>query len=160
MENPILSSTLLNYDLAEIYEWAPKWLVTFNPNKTESVLFSQKVYKPDNPSLYMIDQVINEMTYHKHLGLILSNDISWHEHLDYIKTKAWSLINIMRKLKFQLDRKSLQVIYMSFIRPLLEYVNVLWDNCAQYEINEIEKYNMRPLALLQVHQSYYQSKLY
>ena len=79
------------------------------------------------------------MTYHKHLGLISSNDISWHEHFDYIKTKAWSPIIFMRKIMFQLDRKSLQVIYMSFIRSLLEFANVVWDNCAQYEINEIEK---------------------
>ena len=45
----------------------------------------------------------------------------------------------MRKLKFQLDRKSLETIYFSFIRPLLEYANVVWNNCAQYESNELEK---------------------
>ena len=27
---------------------------------------------------------------------------------------------------------------MSFIRPLLEYVGVVWDNCAQYGMNELE----------------------
>ena len=45
----------------------------------------------------------------------------------------------MRKLKFQLDRKSLEIIYTSFIRPLLEYSNVVWDNCTQYESNDLEK---------------------
>ena len=45
----------------------------------------------------------------------------------------------MRKLKFQLDRKSLETIYFSFIRPLLEYANVVWNNCTQYESNELEK---------------------
>ena len=45
----------------------------------------------------------------------------------------------MRKLKFELDRKSLQTIYFSFIRPLLEYADVVWNNCAQYESNELEK---------------------
>ena len=45
----------------------------------------------------------------------------------------------MRKLKFQLDKKSLQIIYFSFIRPVLEYGDVVWNNCAQYEANELEK---------------------
>ena len=45
----------------------------------------------------------------------------------------------MRKLKFQLDRKSLEIICTSFIRPLLEYSNVVWDNCTQYESNDLEK---------------------
>ena len=39
----------------------------------------------------------------------------------------------MRKLKFKLDRKSLIIIYTAFIRPLLEYVDVIWDNCTEYE---------------------------
>ena len=46
-------------------------------------------------------------------------------------------MNLMRKLKFQQSKKSLQIIY--FFRPLLEYADVVWDNCTQYEANELEK---------------------
>ena len=28
---------------------------------------------------------------------------------------------------------------MSCIRPLLEYTDSVWDNCAHYETNELEK---------------------
>ena len=45
----------------------------------------------------------------------------------------------MRELKFILDRQSLEIIYTSFIRPVLEYADVVWDNCTQYEINALEK---------------------
>ena len=45
----------------------------------------------------------------------------------------------MRKLKFKLDRKLIEIIYTASIRPVLEYGDVIWDNCAQYEKNEIEK---------------------
>lgn len=45
----------------------------------------------------------------------------------------------MRKLKFHLDRKSLETIYLAFVRPLLEYADVTWDNCSQYENNELNK---------------------
>ena len=45
----------------------------------------------------------------------------------------------MRKLKLILDRQSLETIYTSFIRPVLEYADVVWDNCTQYEINALEK---------------------
>ena len=48
-------------------------------------------------------------------------------------------MNIMRKLKFKLDRKSLEIIYIAFIRPLLEYGDIIWDNCTQYEKNELDK---------------------
>ena len=87
----------------------------------------------------MNQQDIITVESHKHLGLTFTNDISWHEHLNNIKTKAWHRINVMRKLKSQLNRKSLQIIYFSFIRPLLEYADVVWDNCTQYEANKLEK---------------------
>ena len=45
----------------------------------------------------------------------------------------------MRKLKFKLDRKSLQIIYFTVIRRILEYADVVWNNCTQYVINELDK---------------------
>ena len=44
----------------------------------------------------------------------------------------------MRKLKFKLGGKSLEIIYTAFIRALLEYGDVIWDSCLQYEKQEIE----------------------
>ena len=82
---------------------------------------------------------INEVQHHKHLGVILSNDGTWHEHINFITSKAWQKIYVMRKLKLMLDRDSLNKIYISFVRPTLEYANVVWDNCSQYETNAIER---------------------
>ena len=31
----------------------------------------------------------------KRLGVVLSNECTWHEHLEYIKSKTWTRINIM-----------------------------------------------------------------
>ena len=42
-------------------------------------------------------------------------------------------------LKFTINRKSLETIYFAYIRSLLEYADVLWDNCTQQQCNEIEK---------------------
>ena len=39
----------------------------------------------------------------------------------------------MRKLKFKLERKSLETLYIAFIRALLEYGDSIWDNCTQAE---------------------------
>ena len=54
----------------------------------------------------------------------------------------------MRKLKFKLDRKSLEIIYTSFIRPLLEFGDIIWDNCAEFEKVDLIKYKMKQLELL------------
>ena len=82
---------------------------------------------------------ISEVESHKHPGLYVTNDCTCHEHINYIKEKDWFRINIMRKLKFKLDRKSLEIIYTSFIRPIREYGDIIWDNCTQYEKQELDK---------------------
>ena len=87
----------------------------------------------------MNNQLIAEVTSNTHLGLLFCSDCTRHDHFKHIKAKTWTRMNIMRKLKFQLDWKSLQIIYFSFIRLLLGYGNVVWSNCTLYESNELEK---------------------
>ena len=139
VEDPLTAAGSLNTDLDRISEWAATWLVSFNPDKTESLLISRKVNRPYHPPLCMQDYQNTEVESHKHLGLYLSNDCSWHKHIDYITKKAWYRINILRKIKFRLDRKSLETIYIAFIRPLLEYGDIIWDNCTQLEKIELDK---------------------
>ena len=44
----------------------------------------------------------------------------------------------MRLLKFNLDIEDLECIYTSFIRPLLEYGDIIFDNCRQIFKDELE----------------------
>ena len=45
----------------------------------------------------------------------------------------------MCKLKFDLNRKSLKTICISFIRHLLEYAYLIWDNCLHQEKQKLEE---------------------
>ena len=45
----------------------------------------------------------------------------------------------MRRLKFILDRKYLESVYLSFIRAVLEYGDRTWANCTQYEEQDLDK---------------------
>jgi hypothetical protein len=77
----------------------------------------------------------------KHLGVIFSNNGFWHDHVDYIVKKSYTRLNMLRKVRMTLDRFSLEKIYMSFIRPILEYADVIWDSQNQ---NLINKKRLRP----------------
>jgi len=53
VENPTITADILNDDPQNINSWAYKWLVTFKSAKTESMLISKKINKPDPPPLFM-----------------------------------------------------------------------------------------------------------
>lgn len=141
VENPLVASIQLNSDLQKIHDWSTRWLVNFNPRKTESIIISRKCESQLHPPLYMNHVEIQTVTSHKHLGLIFSQDGSWISHIDEIIAKANSRLNIIRRLKFKLDRRSLEQMYFSYIRPLLEYSDVIWDNCPDYMKGKLEKIN-------------------
>ena len=55
----------------------------------------------------------------------------------------------MRKLKFLLDIHSLvEIIYISVIRPRLEYADVVWNNCTRYQVNALEKLQLEAARIM------------
>jgi hypothetical protein len=136
VDNPRESAIMLNNDMATIHAWSIKWLVNINPQETMTI--TRKIKKPFHPTLIMNNTIINQVTEHKHLGLAISNDGSWQKHIDLITKKAFTRVNILRKFKFILDRKTLENIYLTFIRPILEYADVVWDNKTLFLMNKLE----------------------
>ena len=115
VDNPTEAARCLNSDLELMYQWAESWLVKFNANKSEALLISRKTNRPLHPQLLMNNEPIKEVSYHKHLGIFLSSDGTWHDHINSITSKAWLRVNLMRKLKFLLDRRSLELYtYLSY----------------------------------------------
>ena len=92
-----------------------------------------------SPSPYYVKYCNSSVQFHKHLGICLSCDGSWDQQIQSIVEKAWKGIGILRRLKFLLDRLSLQTIYFSFIRPILEYGDTVWDNMYEYHKEELAK---------------------
>ena len=138
VDNPVASAAAINGDLRLIHTWSKTWLVDFNPTKTESLIISRKNIKPFHPDVSMNNVVIKNVDIHKHLGISFSNDAKWNSHIELTVSRAWKRIGLLRSLKFLLNRSCLEKLYISFIRPILEYSNSVWDNCSQEQKNDIE----------------------
>ena len=83
--------------------------------------------------------MIANVTYHKHLGIILDQRLSWTDHINSIYTESFKKLNIMKKLKFSLDRKSLEIFYKAFIRPRIEYGNIIYFGTSNKNLDKIIK---------------------
>ena len=99
--------------------------------QTKSMLISNK--KTPHPPLYFDNCVLNNVTSHKHLGLILNSKLNWSDHIECMIRGISKCLDVMHKLMYALDRKTLETIYFSFMRPKLEYASIVWDNCYSKE---------------------------
>ena len=72
------------------------------------------------------------------VGVIISDNGQWKDHIDYIVKKSYNRLNIMRKSRTFLDRYPLELFFISCIRPLMEYTDVIWYYQKQNLINKLE----------------------
>ena len=63
----------------------------------------------------------------KHLRLVLDSKLNLNEHIESKITKSNKIIGLMKKLSQFLSREILLTIYKSFVRPNLDYADIIYD---------------------------------
>jgi hypothetical protein len=137
---------MVNSDLSNIKKWSEDWLITFNPDETDIMLFYSR--RQGNLNFKFGQTDILSVDFHAHLSIVFSSDGKWTRHIDYILSKASKQLCVLRKLKFILKREILEKIYLTFIRPLLEYSCKVWDNCSQTDNDRLEKLQLEAARIV------------
>ena len=147
LEDPKERAHILNEDMRHIAEWAAKWKVKFNSIKTDLVNFCRKV-NPVYEPLSFGGTILDNSETHKHLGITLQSDCKWDSHIKVIIAKCRILVSVLKSYKYRLSRKSLEIMYKSFILPHFDYGDVIWDNCTQTLSNELEEIHLDALRTI------------
>ena len=125
-----VSANILNNDLQLISLWAYKWKMLFNPDPkkpAQEVLFSRKKQIQNHPTISLNNVQVERTTYQKHLGVILDEKLNFKEHVDSTISKVNKGVSLIKKLSHSLQRKSLVTIYKVFLRPLIDYGDIIYD---------------------------------
>ena len=85
---------------------------------------------PNYPLLFR-NLLLEEVQTHKHSGLEMNSNLKWTNYVASIIKGASKLSDVMQKLKYKLDRRTLENIYFTFAHPMLEYANIIWDDCTE-----------------------------
>ena len=147
VDNMNLSATNLNSDLSKINAWANQWKMTFTPDpnkQAQEVIFSRKIRKTSHPPLTFNNNSVKQVQSQKNLGDYLDSRLDFREHLQNMFNKINKTIILLRKLQNNLPRAPLITIYKSFIRPHLDYGDILYDqtfNNSFHERLELIQYN-------------------
>ena len=102
----------------------------FNPDPTKQTTEIRFSHKCDNVPYELLtfnNNKIQSAPAQKHLGLILDSKLDFNQHIDDKINKCNKIIGTMRKLSMTLSRKSLLTICKSFVRRLLDYADIIYD---------------------------------
>ena len=76
-------------------------------------------------SVSIEDVAIRVVDEHKHLGVVLSSDLRWCNHLHSVTMKAKQCAGLFRHVCPQLPPAVTKALYLSYVRPVMEYSSPL-----------------------------------
>ena len=76
----------------------------------------------------------------KYLGVTITNDLKWNNHINNICTKANRTLGFLRRNLFSCPQDVKVAAYKGLVRPVLEYGSSVWDphtKCLQEELEKV-----------------------
>ena len=70
---------------------------------------------------------VERASHHNHLAVLLDKKLNFKQHIDTAILKINKGISVIKKLRHSLPRKSLMTIYKAFLRPLIDYGDIIYD---------------------------------
>ena len=95
----------------------------FSTEKTVAIKF-EKRKKGEEPQLTLHDSRVQVRESTHYLGLIIDKRLNWKDHVDHLRAKCTSSVNIIQHvshLSWGADRKTLQRLYTTLVQSKLDY---------------------------------------
>ena len=100
-----------------------------NDQKTKYMIFNFCNAKKIQTRLYIENTLLEQVHETRLLGVILSDDLSWHSNTNSLVKRAYARMTILKKLyDFKLPKSQLLQIYMTYIRSVTEQSSVVWSS--------------------------------
>ena len=141
---------LLNQELNIYSSWFTSNKLKINYTKCSYMIFGPKILTNSITDLpiKLNNTLISRTEKTKFLGLIITENFSWNEHLNYLSLKVNKLIGLFHKIKNKLPYSTLISLYYTFIYPNLTYGITLWGNSPKSHLNNIILSQKRAVRLI------------
>ena len=134
---------LLQMDLSNLMEWARKWQLRFNADKCESM----RITHTRSITQYMLDKPLKDVKSFKDIGITISKDLSWDNHISITVNKANNLLGLIKRSVGTTNVNVFSTLYLSLVRPILEYAVPVWCPYLVKDIRALESIQRRASRL-------------
>ena len=118
----------LQNDLTRLLEWCTRWNLTLNEEKCSAMHFSRATRYPTTIFNYTLNgNQIPTKSLHKDLGLIVSANLSWRSHYQFITSRAYKMLGLLRRVfSSSVAESAKRSLYISIVRCQLLYCSPIW----------------------------------
>ena len=76
----------------------------------------------------IFDHCVNDATCFKYLGILISSDFTWTNHVEYMAGKINQRLGLLRWIMHLVLFRACILFYKSLVMPLFEYADLLWGD--------------------------------
>lgn len=127
----------LQDDLVKINKWCEEWLMPLNKSKCKLICFTRKKTVLSY-QYYLGSDLIETVPSYKYLGVKLTSDLSWNNHIEAISADTSRTLGVLRRNLRPAPPTVRKLAYDTLIRPKLEYAASIWNPHQGYLINHLE----------------------
>ena len=114
----------------QLNKWFAANLLSLNLNKTQYIQFTTKSTPTRDISISYNDTLILKTPNTKFLGLIITNSLSWKDHITHLIPKLSKACYILRSIRPFMSLEALKSVYYSYVHSLLSYGIIFWGNSS------------------------------
>jgi hypothetical protein len=138
--------TQLQLDIDSI-RWCTANLMNLNISKTRAITLSRETNTP-LLKYKLGDSYITRTDYIKDLGVFIDSKLYVHSHVDGIFSQSIKLLGLIRNIIFSFSTlDSLLILYVSLVRPKLQYASVVWNSITSTDAKKLERIQRKFVAL-------------
>ena len=106
-----------------------------NFDKTKCMLIHSPSTRVDSPPLHihLSGSEIEQVFSFKLLGVLNNYTLTWTDHINHVASRVGYGVNLLRRLSWFLLQSLLVLNLKSYILTLVDYYDVVWDNCTQHD---------------------------
>ena len=147
---------ILQADLDTLQEWERTWDMEFNPGKCQ-VLQITRSKQPLQSQYTLHGQVLESVDSAKYLGVTISQDLNWNNHINNIIGKANRTLGFVKRNVKTRNEPVKELAYKTLVRPQVEYASSIWNPYTKQNINKIEMIQRRAARWVKNNYSPYDS---
>lgn len=114
--------------LNEVSDWCKLNKLKLNRGKTKALAFYNRKKPDSSPLLRLEGPTITIDSSIKYLGLIISDDLRWQQHIEYVSARLTAVCYMVRRLQHLVDREVLVKVYFGCFHSIMKYGLVFWGN--------------------------------
>ena len=145
---PVLSEAdtqSLQSDINILMEWSSTWQLPFNEMKCKRMHLGRG---NNSRPYHMNDHILENVTEEKNLGVTVDHQLKFHTHTSAAIKKANSILGLIKRSFSVKDKSTLPSLYMSMVRPHLEYGNTIWGPHFKQDMKAIERVQKRATRMI------------